>query len=246
MLPRHRSLQIACAALPQLDRVVSFLVRSGVKLSKSTMNTRTVITELAAAGLLAGSYPLDWIVQKAEPYLCAPSSEPVILVHGFGGNRSNLFALAAYIRLAGFDNISHFEYPRWQSIPDSAAELGRIVEEKSFGSSGVHLIGHSLGGTISRRYTAGAPRGKVRSLITLGSPYSYGQHSPHEVAIFGDDDPIVPAPIEDLVNRAAFGRMITLHNVGHLALVFHPEALRIVGTELRSNRQEPAPAPMTG
>ena len=200
------------------------------------MNSRTVITELAAAGLLAGSYPLDWIFQKAEQYLCAPSSEPVILVHGFGGNRSNLLALAAYVRLAGFDNISHFEYPRWQSIPDSAVELGRIVGEKSAGAAGVHLIGHSLGGTIARRYAARASRGQVRSLVTLGSPYSYGQYSPQEVAIFGDDDPIVPAPIEDLVNRAAFARMVTLRNVGHLALVFHPEALRIVGTELRANR----------
>jgi hypothetical protein len=27
-----------------------------------------------------------------------------------------------------------------------------------------------------------------------------------------------------------------LKNVGHLALVFHPEVLRIVGTELRANR----------
>ena len=76
----------------------------------------------------------------------------------------------------------------------------------------------------------------MRSLITLGSPYSYGQWSPTEVGIFGDDDPIVPAPIEPLVNSAAFRRIVTLHDVGHLALIFHPEALRIIGTELRANR----------
>jgi hypothetical protein len=38
------------------------------------------------------------------------------------------------------------------------------------------------------------------------------------------------------MNRVAFGRIVTLHDVGHLALVFHPEALRIIGTELRANR----------
>jgi len=76
----------------------------------------------------------------------------------------------------------------------------------------------------------------VRSLVTLGSPYSYGQWSPREVAIFGDDDPIVPVPIEGLPNPAAFGRIVTLRDVGHLALIFHPEALRIIGTELRANR----------
>ena len=199
------------------------------------MRSRTVITEIAAAGALLGSYPLDWVVRRGEPYFCEPSSEPVILLHGFGGSRANLLALAAYIRLAGFDNVSYFEYPRWQTLTDSAAQLGRIADEKS-GGDGVHLIGHSLGGTVARRYAAGKPKRAVRSLITLGSPYSYGQWSPTEVGIFGDDDPIVPAPIEELTNSAAFARIVTLHNVGHLALVFHPEALRIIGTELRANR----------
>jgi pimeloyl-ACP methyl ester carboxylesterase len=203
------------------------------------MNARTVVTEVAAAGALLGSYPLDWLLGKVEPYLCAPTSEPVILLHGFGGSRSNLLAMSAYLRLAGFDNVSYFEYPRWQSIGDSATQLGQVVEEKiaeKGGASGVHLIGHSLGGTVARRYAADARRGAVRTLITLGSPYSYGQLSPREVAIFGDDDPIVPAPVEMLVTRAAFSRIVKLHDVGHLALIFHPEVLRIVGTELRANR----------
>ncbi len=178
---------------------------------------------------------MDWLVKRGEPYFCEPSSEPVILLHGFGGSRSNLLALAAYLRLAGFDNVSYFEYPRWQSLADSAAQLGRVADEKS-GGNGVHLIGHSFGGTVARRYTTSAPKSAVRSLITLGSPYSYGQWSPTEVGIFGDDDPIVPAPIESMVNSAAFRQIVTLHDVGHLALIFHPEALRIIGTELRANR----------
>ena len=199
------------------------------------MNSRTIVAEIAAAGALISSYPLDWLLRKTEPYYCAPGSEPVILAHGFGGSRSNLLALASYLRLAGFDNLTYFEYPRWQSIDDSAAELAHLVAEKA-GTSGVHLIGHSLGGTISRRYAAYAPTGAVRSLVTLGSPYSYGQRSPHELGIFGDDDPIVPAPIEDMLHEGAFGRLVIMHDVGHLALVFHPEVLRIIGTELRANR----------
>src|SRR6266481_127517 len=124
---------------------------------------------------------------------------------------------------------------RRQPIDDSAAQLRHLIEEKT-GDTGVHLIGHSLGGTIARRYAADAPAGAVRSLITLGSPYSYGQRSPHEIGIFGDDDPIVPAPIEDMLHPAAFARIVVLSDVGHLALIFHPEVLRIIGTELRANR----------
>jgi predicted alpha/beta hydrolase family esterase len=204
------------------------------------MNSRTIVTEIAAAGALIGSYPIDWILRRGERYYWTPGSEPVILVHGLGGNRSNLLALAAYLRLARFDNVIYFQYPRWQSIEDSAAELRHLVEEKG-AVSGVHLIGHSLGGTIARRYAADAPAGAVRSLITLGSPYSYGQRSPAEIGIFGDDDPIVPAPIETMVHPQAFARIIVLHDVGHLALIFHPEVLRIIGTELRANRASESP-----
>jgi hypothetical protein len=49
-------------------------------------------------------------------------------------------------------------------------------------AAGAHLIGYSLGGTISRIFTAMAPTGTVRSLITIGSPYSFSQISPQEPA----------------------------------------------------------------
>src|ERR1700733_4389686 len=207
-----------------------------------TVRARTVVTEIAAAGALIGSYPLDLLVRRGESYFCAPSSEPVILIHGFGGNRSNLLALTAYLRLAGFDNVSYFEYPRWQTLGDSAAQLGRLAEEKS-GGRGVHLIGHSLGATVARRYAASASKRAVRSLVTLGSPYSYGQWSPRELGIFGDDDPIVPAPIEALMTRVAFGRIVTLHDVGHLALVFHPRRLELLAAgfaPIRAPGNQPA------
>ena len=41
-------------------------------------------------------------------------------------------------------------------------------------------------------------------------------------------------PITALMTRVAFARIVTLHDVGHLALIFHPEALRVIGTELRA------------
>src|ERR1700690_1371538 len=107
------------------------------------MNSRTIVTEIAAAGALIGSYPLDWVLRRTEPYYyCAPGSEPVILAHGFGGRRANLLALASYLRLGGINNITYFEYSRWRSIDDSAAALGHLVDEKG---GGAHLIGHSLG-----------------------------------------------------------------------------------------------------
>jgi pimeloyl-ACP methyl ester carboxylesterase len=198
------------------------------------MKSRTIAAEIAALGGLIASYPLDWMSQRAESYLCRAYSEPVILLHGLGGNRSNLLGLAAYLRLAGFDNLAYFEYPRLQTIVDSASQLREFARAR-FGDSSTHLIGHSLGGTIARFYAAAAP-GQVRSLVTLGSPYSYAQWSPRELAIFGDDDPIVPAPIVSMTAPSSFERIEILENTGHLALIYHPEALRIIATELRANR----------
>ena len=200
------------------------------------MNSRTAMRELAAAGALLASYPLDLIARRGEPLLNSQHSEPVVLAHGLGGSRANLLALATYLRIAGFGNISYFEYPRWQPITDSAAELGGMVRALADEHGGAHLIGHSLGGTIARHYASGAPRGEVRSLITLGSPYWFSQWSPDEVAVFGDEDPIVPPPPEHVANGNAFGKMVVLRSTGHLALLYHPEVLRIAGTELRARR----------
>ena len=75
------------------------------------MKSRTVVTEIAAAGALIGSYPLDWLVKRGEPYFCEPSSEPVILLHGFGGSRSNLLALGGVHSAGGFRQRFIFRVP---------------------------------------------------------------------------------------------------------------------------------------
>jgi pimeloyl-ACP methyl ester carboxylesterase len=201
------------------------------------MTSQTVFRELATAGLLLASYPIDLVARQGGRILprLGMVQDPVILSHGLGGSRSNFLAFAAYVRLAGFANINFFEYSRWQTVSDSAKQLGEMIDELA-PAGGVHLIGHSLGGTISRRFAAMAPRGAVRSLVTIGSPYSFSQSSPDEIAIFGDEDPIVPPPPPEMMPPQMFKRTIVLDNTGHLAILYHPETLRVAATELRLNR----------
>jgi pimeloyl-ACP methyl ester carboxylesterase len=203
------------------------------------MTSLTVCRELATAGLLLASYPVDLVARRSERFLPRFGSvrDPVILAHGLGGNRANFFAFAAYLRLTGFSNIMFFEYSRLQSqsVAESAKRLGMLVEEIA-PAGGVHLIGHSYGGTISRAFTAMAPRGTVRSLVTIGSPYSFAQASPQEIAIFGDEDPIVPPPPTEMMPEQMFKQMVVLEDAGHLAILYHPETLRVVASELRANR----------
>jgi hypothetical protein len=72
--------------------------------------------------------------------------------------------------------------------------------------------------------------------VTIGSPYSYAQWSPKELAFFGDEDPIVAPPLDAMLHPRAFGRRIVIENMGHLALVFHPKVLTMTAEELRGNR----------
>jgi len=204
------------------------------------MTSRTVYRELATAGLLLASYPIDVLTRPGERFLprLGLIRDSVILVHGLGGNRANFLGFAAYLRLTGFCNVSFFEYTRMQSqsIAESAKRLGILVEELA-PAGGVHLIGHSLGGTIARRFAAMAPKGTVRSLITIGSPYSFSQISPNEIAIFGDEDPIVPPPPTEMMPEQMFKQMVVLEDTGHLAILYHPETLRVAASELRLNRE---------
>ena len=199
------------------------------------MTPKTIYREITAVGLLIASHPIDWLVQQMPQLGPTSGDEPIILSHGHGGTRSSLFGLASYLRLAGFSNLHFFEYPRSQPVAESTAQIAKLVARVGGRSGGVHLIGHSMGGYLSRRYARTAAPGTVRSLITLGSPYSIGQRSPRELAIFGDEDPIILPPERDRILAGMFRELVILDGTGHLALIYHPEALKRIELELITN-----------
>jgi pimeloyl-ACP methyl ester carboxylesterase len=69
----------------------------------------------------------------------------------------------------------------------------------------------------------------VRHLVTLGAPYYAGRLSSRELAIFGTDDPLVVPPEP---RYGAHGRIKILRDCGHLALLYHPGAIREVVAHL--------------
>ncbi len=146
-----------------------------------------------------------------------------------------MLVMSMLLRTVGFDNIGFFSYPMRQAADTSASQLAEMAAQADDGA-GVHLIGHSLGGTIARRAASQRENGSTRSLVTLASPYSEAQHSPDEVAIFGSDDPIVPPPRGESFPDGMYKRLIILRNTGHLGVLFHEEGIRITLTELTANR----------
>jgi pimeloyl-ACP methyl ester carboxylesterase len=199
------------------------------------MNPLSIGRELLSAWALAASYPLECLALWQVPRRFGQPDDAVILIHGRGGDRTNLLAMSFLLRTAGFDNIGFFSYPARQSLEVSASRLAEMAAQID-GGAGVHFIGHSLGGTIARLAVEQLENGRTRSLVTLGAPYSTTQRSPREVAIFGLDDPIVPPPSGLAFPDGMYKRLIVLRNTGHLGVLHHEEAIRITLGELSANQ----------
>lgn len=119
---------------------------------------------------------LDWLALRTSPVifgLGVPRGDKsaVIVVPGFLGTDAYLLEMYAWLRRIGYR-------PYLSRIGWNADCLNILTErllrtvEKAQAQTGrsVHLIGHSLGGVLSRSVAARYPE-KVASVITLGSPF---------------------------------------------------------------------------
>jgi len=100
---------------------------------------------------------------------------PVLLVHGLVDNRSVFSVMNRGLRRRGFTHVCSWNYsPLLTDIARGADDLGRHIEGicEQTGHDRVHVVGHSLGGLISRYYVQkrGGDR-RVESLVTLGTPH---------------------------------------------------------------------------
>lgn len=199
------------------------------------MKPLTLGRELFSAGAILASYPFEPFMRMRTLWTPRRSRDAVVFAHGLGGDPSNLLMLSVMVRMAGFDAIGFYKYPLRQPLDVSAAQMAEMAHEADAGG-GVHLIGHSFGGAIARTAARIMREGAVRSLITLGSPWSLDQDSPGELAIFGADDPIVAAPDCAAARGAMFKRIVVLRATGHLGLLHHDETVRVTLGELLANR----------
>ena len=101
---------------------------------------------------------------------------PVLLVHGYGHNRSGWFLLERTLRNAGFTSVHTMNYVAWgrEGVPELATRLARRVDEirAVTGAEKVHVVGHSMGGVLLRWYVQelGGDR-FVDTAVTIASPH---------------------------------------------------------------------------
>jgi triacylglycerol lipase len=104
----------------------------------------------------------------------APTTRPVLLVHGLGGTKSSWSLVAQTLSARGLTVDAIAYAPLGTSVEQLAdrlvAEVKRILSRT--GADKVHLVGHSLGGVVIAQAIAdGGLDGLVDTVVTLGSPF---------------------------------------------------------------------------
>lgn len=100
---------------------------------------------------------------------------PVVLVHGYGHNRSGWFVVERALRRAGFSRITSLNYnPLRHGVPEIAQQLKDHVDvvRSVTGAERVHVIGHSLGGLVLRWYVQElGGHATVATAVTVATPH---------------------------------------------------------------------------
>ncbi|MGH8560850.1 MAG: esterase/lipase family protein [Nevskiales bacterium] len=120
-------------------------------------------------------FPFEaWLVPLAPKPATTGNGTPIVLVPGFCCNRGYWASFVRWLRQAGFGPVYAVSLePLLGSIEDNATALGRIVEAvcSDTQSDKVILIGHSMGGLVSRSYLHSGGHPRIAQVICIGSPH---------------------------------------------------------------------------
>jgi pimeloyl-ACP methyl ester carboxylesterase len=176
-----------------IDAPATGTPRGALRALCSTGTLTGGLTELAWVGAHLLLYPLGTRTEELRPdgrkrpgeqaptaralFAADPLAAriPVVLVHGLVDNRSIFAVMRRSLRRRGFAHVHSWNYsPLSSDIARCAADLGAHLEQvcEQTGHERVHVVGHSLGGLISRYHVQrqGGDR-RIESLVTLGTPH---------------------------------------------------------------------------
>jgi pimeloyl-ACP methyl ester carboxylesterase len=230
---------------------------------------RAALVELLVCWLLVPLWPLWWLlgavykrVEEGEG-VAVGRRHPVILLHGFGMNRTQWIWMASRLRARGHGPIYGLNYFSLQTVRASAKALAREVElvlERE-GTGQVDIVAHSLGGIVARYYIERmSGGGKVARLITIGTPHGgtaigrYGIGIPAARDLRGgsvvltDLGPVRAGAVytsiwsraDAIVQPPESSSIVpggvdeVLEDLGHLSLVLSPRVVALIDARLRA------------
>jgi len=167
-----------------LVRVVSSLTHPERSVSWVRNAASSQAREVAAAVATIGLWPMGWVAPRpagdragGAPMTgrrAAPGDVPVLLVHGYGANRSNWHFVERRLRSGGFGSVHAVNYnPLTSDLPGLARWFAGEVDDlrRRSGVDDVHVVGHSLGGVVARYAIQVLGVEGVATCVSLGSPH---------------------------------------------------------------------------
>ena len=143
-----------------------------------------LLSSIASVIFIMISYPLGMFRHLWEPKEICATEPVIILTHGLYHNRSAWLLFRNSLRKAGFKNIFLMNYSSFfTSFEKIIKKFEKFVADAMQAVPGqpVFLVGHSLGGLLSRAYAENAKGGAVpAAVITMGAP-----HQGSKLAAFG-------------------------------------------------------------
>ncbi len=136
------------------------------------------VSEISANIKALNLYPLGVFSGKERGYRHpkkASNQRPVLLVHGIVHNPSAFYKLRKKMDEHGWQNVYTVNYSTHHgSLMKMVEILSKRVNEiiRQTGKKQIDIVAHSMGGLVARYFmTIGEGRGKVKNLVTLGTPH---------------------------------------------------------------------------
>jgi triacylglycerol esterase/lipase EstA (alpha/beta hydrolase family) len=261
------AIAVGCALFVLFSYAVAFVFRPAPEAGARLL--RAALVELLVTWLVVPLWPLWWIMggvyRAAEEGVGEAHGRrnPIILVHGFGMNRTQWWWMARRLRERGHGPIYGVNYFSLQSVESSGRALARFVDRVLVRehATELDLVAHSLGGIVARYYIERLGGGrKVGRLVTIGTPHRgtrIGRFGPlipsardlrHDSALLQDLGAVrVGAAYTSVWSRAdaivqppdsasiaPAGDDEIFDDLGHLSLVLSPRVVEVIDARLRA------------
>ena len=161
-------------------RIVAFSKKVTERFIDTTRQSLALTLEAGASVLTYELYPLGVLPGSVRTIPCLWATKqaamtPVLFVHGVFHNPATFTCIKQRLTWAGWKRFHEINLLHSiKSIPNNAGRISREVDRlrRKYRVPHVDIIAHSMGGILARYYIQRlGGDGKVRHLVTLGTPH---------------------------------------------------------------------------
>ncbi|MFF2287687.1 esterase/lipase family protein [Peribacillus butanolivorans] len=199
-------------------------------------NKRLLLSIIACMAIIFSVVTIQPSDSKAQ----TNSHDPVIFIHGAGGNSGNFNSIKNYLKTQGWSDNELYAIEMVDKSGNSlnnAKQLAPYVDEvlKKTGKSKVDIIGHSAGGINTLTYILLNGGGsKVNDVVTLGSPNKFvtskapvGTDPTRKIrytSIYSTSDYVVPTSLSILQGA----KNVQISGVDHVGMLWNSKVNELI------------------